>query len=84
MLPSLAKSMSVLVPAIGAAGVAIGCSVILICSSDGASFATTVDRADGVDRTGTTGLIGAPLVAFRCGRRGAGGGAEGATRGGKS
>lgn len=72
ILASLAKSVSVLIPAVGGAEAMEGCSVAWVCSSDCASFTMTVDRAGGVGRTGTTGLIVAPLVTFRCGRGGAG------------
>lgn len=81
---SSVKSTALLVSAFGAAGVVVGCSGIMFSSSGWTSFATMVDRADDVGRTGTTGLIVTPLAAFRCERGGAGGGAEGATRGGKS
>jgi len=61
-----------------------GCPDTLIGSSGCVPFGVTVLRTEGVGSTGTTGLIVALLVTFRCRREGAGGGAEGATRGGKS
>lgn len=81
---SLEMSASAPRPVAGESDVVDGCSLRLVCSSGCLSFGIAVGRADGVGRTGMTGLIVAPLVTFRWRRGAEAGGAVGATSGGKS